>query len=60
MGIIAELAATVYRYLFNCAARLAAGFKRLVRLVLRAWRTLVLARVSFILEDFSLSKLAEH
>ena len=50
----------VYRYLFSLAANLAAGFRRLVRLVLRACRTLVLARVSFILEDFSRSKLAEH
>ena len=58
--IIAELVPEVYRYLFSFAANLAAGFSRLVRLVLRACRVLVLARVSFILEDFSLSKLAEH
>jgi hypothetical protein len=50
----------IYMYLFKRAASLEAGFSRLVRLVLRAWRIAVRARVRFICADRAMSGAAEH
>jgi hypothetical protein len=50
----------IYRYRFNRAASLDAGFSRLVRRVLRACRTAVRARVRFICADFATSGAAAH
>ena len=49
-----------YRYLFKRAANLAAGFNLFVRLVLRACRMAVRARVLFICADFAISGAAAH
>ena len=50
----------IYMYRFNRAASLEAGFSRLVRLVLRAWRIAVRARVRFICADRAMSGAAAH